>query len=143
MRDNIMFVFKYIAPHVYKLFNLKANHEINMFILSKHSYLRMKKFYNSIKFKDNIMKIYKYWEQFTCSPQYSTIEEKIRDDYEFVRLLCMNYQMEIQSSNQRIQQQFDIENVGSSNFDKLVFEIGEEYWFLLAENLSTMKNKER
>lgn len=66
-RNDIMFVFKYVAPYVSSLFEMKANHEISMFIISKKAYLDMKEFYDFVKQKKNYFKLYKYWEEFTTS----------------------------------------------------------------------------
>jgi len=40
-RNEIMFIFKYIAPYVFGLSEIKANHGISMFIMSKKSLLDM------------------------------------------------------------------------------------------------------
>lgn len=45
-RNNIMFIFKFVTPYVYNLFNINANHGITLFIVSKKAYIDMKEFYN-------------------------------------------------------------------------------------------------
>jgi hypothetical protein len=42
-RNDIMFVFKFISPFIPNFYNIKANHGIAMFILSKKAYLEIKK----------------------------------------------------------------------------------------------------
>lgn len=41
-RNDIMFIFKYIAPYVFGLSDIKANHAISMFIMTKKAYIDMK-----------------------------------------------------------------------------------------------------
>jgi len=33
-----MFIFKFVTPHIYKLFQIKANHDITLFIITKKAY---------------------------------------------------------------------------------------------------------
>lgn len=49
-----MFVFKFISPFVSNFYNIKANHGIAMFILSKKAYLEIKKLCKDIVDKRNI-----------------------------------------------------------------------------------------
>jgi hypothetical protein len=41
-RNNIMFIFKFVTPNFYTLYNIPANHGIAMFITSKKAYHDMK-----------------------------------------------------------------------------------------------------
>lgn len=41
-RNDIMFIFKYIAPYIFGLGEIKANHGISMFIMTKKAYGDMK-----------------------------------------------------------------------------------------------------
>lgn len=43
-----MFVFKFVSPYVPSFHQIKANHGIAMFILSKKAYLDIKDFYKSL-----------------------------------------------------------------------------------------------
>lgn len=49
-----MFVFKFISPFVSNFYNIKANHGIAMFILSKKAFLEIKKLCKDITDKRNI-----------------------------------------------------------------------------------------
>ena len=57
-RNDIMFVFKFIAPYVMGLYEIKANHEISMFILSKKAYLDMREFLDYVSNKNNLSLIH-------------------------------------------------------------------------------------
>jgi hypothetical protein len=53
-RNDIMFIFKFISPFIPNFYNIKANHGIAMFILSKKAYLDMKKLHKDMSEKKNI-----------------------------------------------------------------------------------------
>lgn len=55
--DIIMFIFIFVSPLVPNLYTIKANHEISMFILSKKTFIIMKKFHDNLKAKINIMNL--------------------------------------------------------------------------------------
>ena len=42
-RNDCMFIFKFIAPYVQFFYNIKANHGIALFVMSKKAYLDLKK----------------------------------------------------------------------------------------------------
>lgn len=56
-RNNIMFIFKFVTPHINNLMNIKANHQITLFILSKKAYHQMRTFHQHVKAKTNFMKL--------------------------------------------------------------------------------------
>ena len=56
-----MFVFKFITPYVMNFHQIKANHGIALFIMSKKAYLDLRQLYNSMKEKRNIFKFPKYF----------------------------------------------------------------------------------
>jgi hypothetical protein len=41
-RNDIMFIFKYIAPYIFGLGEIKANHGISLFIMTKKAFMDMK-----------------------------------------------------------------------------------------------------
>lgn len=53
-RNDIMFIFKFISPFIPNFYNIKANHGIAMFILSKKAYLDMKKLHKDMSENKNI-----------------------------------------------------------------------------------------
>jgi hypothetical protein len=57
-----MFVFKFISPFIPNFYNIKANHGIAMFILSKKAYLEIKKLCEDLTHKKNIFNLHKYFE---------------------------------------------------------------------------------
>ena len=61
-RNDIMFVFKFISPFIPNFYNIKANHGLAMFILSKKAYLEKKKLCEDIINKKNIFNLHKYFE---------------------------------------------------------------------------------
>ena len=71
IRNNVMFISKFVAPYIYNLFEIKATHEISLFIMSKKAYIDMKQLYSDIKQNQNFLKIEKYWKEFTESAIYS------------------------------------------------------------------------
>lgn len=61
-RNDIMFIFKFVTPFIPNFYNIKANHGITMFIVSKKAYLEMRKFYKDISEKKNVFLLAKYFE---------------------------------------------------------------------------------
>lgn len=60
-RNNIMFIFKFVTPYIHNIFNIHANHDITLFILSKKSFLQMKAFHHHVKSKGNYFKLANYF----------------------------------------------------------------------------------
>ena len=75
-----MFIFKFVAPFIPNFYNIKANHGINMFILSKKAYLEMKKLHKEMSEKKNVFNIPKYFEEFTNSQAYKNLLNQINSD---------------------------------------------------------------
>ena len=69
-RNNIMFIFKFVTPYIYSLYAIKANHGINLFILSKKSYHDMKSFVNHMRNKTDFLKVGQYFNDFAKSKKY-------------------------------------------------------------------------
>lgn len=69
-RNDIYFVFKFIAPFISKFGNIKANHGISMFMVSKKAYIDMKAFSKNLQKKDNVFKFKNFFEEFTMSSIY-------------------------------------------------------------------------
>ena len=65
-----MFIFKFVTPYIYSFFNLKANHEITLFILCKKAYHQMKSFLHDVKMKVNYFKLPYYFNEFTNNQKY-------------------------------------------------------------------------
>ena len=61
-RNDIYFVFKFIAPYISRFGMIKANHGISMFMMSKKAYVDMKSFHKNLVKKENIFKIKHYFE---------------------------------------------------------------------------------
>ena len=60
-RNDIMFIFKYIAPFIFGLGEIKANHGRSMFIMTKKAYVDIKEFYVHVEKKYNCFKFNKFW----------------------------------------------------------------------------------
>ena len=90
-RNDIMFIFKFIAPYVFGLFEIKANHGISMFIMSKKAFLDMREFYQAVAKRQNVFKLTKFWEEYTASSKYKSIETQIKADIDIVESQCLSY----------------------------------------------------
>jgi len=75
-----MFIFKFVTPYVYNLYNIKANHGITLFIIGKKAYHDMKTFYNYLNLKTNFLKIAPYFSEFVNSSKYKSILEVAKSD---------------------------------------------------------------
>lgn len=75
-----MFIFKFVSPFIPNFYNIKANHGIAMFILSKKAYLEMKKFHKDITDKKNIFNVLKYFNEFSNSQVYKNLVNQIASD---------------------------------------------------------------
>lgn len=83
-RNDIYFVFKFISPYIPKFYEIKANHGISMFMMSKKAYVDMKSFSRSIEKKENIFKIPHFFEDFVDSPAYSNLKKQVNSDLELM-----------------------------------------------------------
>ncbi len=75
-----MFIFKFISPFVSNFHNIKANHGIALFILSKKAYLEIKTFYKDINDKKNIFNLPKYFPDFLNSALYKSLANQVKND---------------------------------------------------------------
>lgn len=75
-----MFIFKFVTPYIYNLYKIKANHEINLFILSKKAYHDMKSFVHHVKNKTDFLKLGQYFNDFTKSAKYQAIFDVANSD---------------------------------------------------------------
>lgn len=60
-RNDIMFIFKFVSPFVSSFYNIKANHNIALFILSKKANNEMRSFYKDIQDRKNIFNLNTYF----------------------------------------------------------------------------------
>lgn len=75
-----MFIFKFVSPFIPNFYQIKANHGIAMFILSKKAYLEMKKLHKEMTEKKNIFNVSKYFEEFANSQVYKNLLNQIASD---------------------------------------------------------------
>lgn len=83
-RNNIMFAFKFIIPTAYELCELKLNQSLYLFMLSKATYLELRKVLDALKAKTNLFELQLLWTEFADSYLYQSIQEQIREDLEIV-----------------------------------------------------------
>lgn len=138
-----MFVHKFVSPYVVNFYQIKANHGIALFIMSKKAYVDLKKLKNSMIERKNIFKFPKYFEEFTMSQAYKNMLDQVTLDAEMVEMQSICYSQDIEMCSKDIQVEFDLNKVYSKNFDNLVNETVEQYWFLLAESLGSVKGKNK
>ena len=138
-----MFVFKFIAPYVTNFQNIKANHGIALFMMSKKAYIDLNKMSKDMQYKSNIFGFHKYFEDFTKSENYKNLLDQIKTDVEMIQAQCVCYSCDIEMCSKEISGEFDLEKVSSPNFDKLLNETVEQYWFLLAESLGSVKGTQK
>ena len=75
-----MFVDKFILPYSFDLKKLRANHNIGLFILSKKTFIDMKKFKIEIDNRKNIFNFKEDFEEFTESPAYKELSLQVKID---------------------------------------------------------------
>jgi hypothetical protein len=68
-----MFIFKYVTPFIYSLYDINANHGITLFVISKKAYHDMKRFNTDIRSRNNVLKLNPYFAEFANSPKYREI----------------------------------------------------------------------
>ena len=76
-RNDIYFVFKFIAPYISRFGAIKANHGIAMFMMSKKAYVDMKSFHKGLVKKDNMFKFNHYFEDFANSFIYKNLLKQV------------------------------------------------------------------
>ena len=60
-RNDNMFVFKFVAPYVANFYNIKANHGIALFVMSKKSYVDLNQLKKDMMVKKDIFGFKKYF----------------------------------------------------------------------------------
>ena len=60
-----MFIFKFVTPYICNLYNLRANHAITLFILTKKAYHDMKCFLHFVSEKRDFLKLRECFKEFT------------------------------------------------------------------------------
>lgn len=114
-----------------------------MFILSKNSYIEMKKFYDDLKKQKNIFGMPKYFNEFVQNNSYKNLAKQVESDIEIIGVQCSSYSCDISNCSNEISSQFNLDYVASKNWNQLVKDTVEQYWFLLAEALDSVKNQKR
>jgi len=66
-----MFVFKFVTPYIYNLYNINANHGITLFIVCKKAYQDMRAFLKLLENKVNFLKLNLYFNEFVYSNSYT------------------------------------------------------------------------
>ena len=57
-----MFIFKFVTPYIYNLYNIRANHGITLFILTKKAYHDIKCFVHFVSNKRDFLKLREHFE---------------------------------------------------------------------------------
>ena len=60
-----------------------------------------------------------------------------------MQVQCVSYSADIDICSKQIQAQFDVDKIASNHFFDLVKETVDEYWFLLAEAMSSVNGKNK
>lgn len=97
-----MFVFKFIAPYVTNFHNIKANHGISLFVMSKKAYIDLNQLYKDMLAKKNIFHFNKYFEDFTTSVTYHNIKDQVKTDLEMVQAQAVCYSIDIEMCSKDI-----------------------------------------
>lgn len=126
-----MFIFKFVTPYIYNLFNIKANHGITLFILSKKAYHQMKNFHSYVKSKTNFLKLAPYFEEFIKSPKYTALIETTKSDIELILAQIYTYQEDIQYCSADIKKEYDVEVIHNKQWEQFVNETITSYEFQL------------
>lgn len=84
-----------------------------------------------------------HFYEFVQTSSYKNLVHQVKSDIEIISIQCMSYSSDISNCNQEIQREFNINSVASSNFDRLVNETVDQYWFLLTEALHDTSNNKR
>lgn len=142
-RNDYMFVHKFVSPYVTYFNHIKANHGIALFIMSKKAFLDIRQLGADMKARKNIFKFHQYFEEFTASLTYKNILDQVLSDQEMAQIQTISYSSDIDMCSKAISAEFDVEKVASSDFNKLVNETVEQYWYLLAESLGSVKGKSK
>lgn len=98
-----MFIFKFVTPYIYNLYNIKANHGITLFIISKKAYHDMKTFFNLVNLRTNFFKLNPYFDDFTKSTKYQSITQILRSDIEIIQAQLWSYKEDIEYCSKEIQ----------------------------------------
>lgn len=75
-----MFVFKFVAPYVANFYNIKANHGIALFVMSKKAYVDLNQLKKDMMSKKDIFNLKKFFEEFTTSTSYKNMLEYVKTD---------------------------------------------------------------
>ena len=138
-----MFIFKFVTPYIYNLFNIKANHGITLFILSKKAYHQMKNFHSYVKSKTNFLKLAPYFDEFIKSHKYNALLETTKSDIELILAQIYTYQEDIQYCSADIKKEYDVEVIHHKSWEHFVNETITSYEFQLGEGLDTVKGAEK
>lgn len=90
-----MFVFKFIAPYIQHFYQIKANHGIAMFIMSKKALIDMRMFMNSLLEYKNLFNLKPLFEEFCASPIYKNIISQIESDLGIIESQSASYSFDI------------------------------------------------
>lgn len=142
-RNNIMFIFKFVTPYIYNLFNIKANHGITLFILSKKAYHQMKHLHQYVKSKTNFLKLAPYFDHFIKSTKYDSLVETTKSDIELILAQIYTYQEDIQYCSAEIEKEYNVEVIHNKAWDAFVNETITSYEFQLGEGLDTVKGTKK
>jgi hypothetical protein len=142
-RNNIMFIFKFVTPYIYFVYNIKANHEITLFILCKKAYHQMKAFHHYVKARSNFMKLGAYFNEFTKSPKYDSLIGTLASDLETIMAQMSCYKDDIQYCSNEIKKEFDFDVIHAKNWDHLVSETINTYEFQLGEGMDQVSGPEK
>jgi hypothetical protein len=142
-RNNIMFIFKFVTPHINNLMAIKANHQITLFILSKKAYHQMRAFHQHVKAKTNFMKLAPHFSEFTKSSKYEALIETTMSDIDLIFAQIYSYQLDIPYCSKEVEKEFDIEQIHNKDWENFVTETITSYEFQLGEGLDRVMGAEK
>ncbi len=101
-RNDCMFTFKFVSPYVTHFYNIKANHGIALFMMSKRAYMDIKQLKKDMEARKNIFKLQKYFEEFAVSQTYRNMLEQVTTDMDMVQAQSICYSSDIEMCSKEI-----------------------------------------
>lgn len=99
--------------------------------MSKKAFIDLNQMKKDMQNKSNIFQLNKYFEDFVNSDNYKNLLAQIKTDVEMIEAQSVCYSCDIEMCSKDIQAEFDLSKIASKNFNALLNETVEQYWFLL------------
>jgi hypothetical protein len=138
-----MFIFKYVTPYIYSLYDINANHGITLFVISKKAYHDMKQFNASLRSRSNFLKLNPYFAEFLASEKYREITDITTTDLEIILAQICTYKEDIQYCSGEVKREFDIERIFNNNWEAFVKETINGYEFQLGDAVDRLKGQQK